>query len=544
MKHLPRRLLGGTAQKRKIKKTCVGNKVEADLDSDEDDVAVETGGNWVRKNPNLVGSEIPTFIKPDQTPQKADILSNTSTAYEFYKLFQPDSFAEETVVQSKLYAVQKSLKKGEDNMNIDTLRCTEAMLLHSGYHTVPRRRMLWEMKKDCHNTLVANSIRRAEVEAVLSCLHFRDNSLIDTDAYYKVRPIFENLNSNNTMWFAEEEKYSVDEVMIPYFGRHSSKQYIHGKPIRYGFKVWALCTSGGAGVWYEPYCGRDTKIDDKGLGQGPNVVLDLVEKAQIGRGTEVFFDNLFTSFPLLENLSEKGIGGTGTVRQNRLNKVPIINKKEMEKKEIVRGHSDVAYKDDTVLVAWRDSKAVYLASNKHTGDINHKCKRFDRVKRASVQIPIPDMIKAYNESMGGVDLLDAMVAVYRVLYRIKKWWFCFYAWSLSVSAVNAWRLRMCVKEKKEPFLDFLRELVIEMFMAHGTAPYVIRKQPSLQAEHRRFDGLNHWITSTEKDKTGKPSRRNCKQCCLKGKKDAKCLFMCEKCEVPLHTHCFKAYHKE
>jgi hypothetical protein len=193
------------------------------------------------------------------------------------------------------------------------------MLLHSGYHTVPRRRMLWEMKKDCHNTLVANSIRRAEVEAVLSCLHFRDNSLIDTDAYYKVRPIFENLNSNNTMWFAEEEKYSVDEVMIPYFGRHSSKQYIHGKPIRYGFKVWALCTSGGAGVWYEPYCGRDTKIDDKGLGQGPNVVLDLVEKAQIGRGTEVFFDNLFTSFPLLENLSEKGIGGTGTVRQNRLN---------------------------------------------------------------------------------------------------------------------------------------------------------------------------------------------------------------------------------
>ena len=65
------------------------------------------------------------------------------------------------------------------------------------------------------------------------------------------------------------------------------------------------------------------------------------------------------------------------MRKNRLNEVPIINKKEMEKKEIVRGHSDVAYKDHTVLVAWRDSKAVYLASNKYTGDINHKCKRFD-----------------------------------------------------------------------------------------------------------------------------------------------------------------------
>ena len=29
----------------------------------------------------------------------------------------------------------------------------------------------------------------------------------------------------------------MDEVMIPYYGRHSAKQYIRGKPIRYGFKV-------------------------------------------------------------------------------------------------------------------------------------------------------------------------------------------------------------------------------------------------------------------------------------------------------------------
>jgi hypothetical protein len=160
--------------------------MEAVCDSDEDDVAMETRGKWVRKNPKLVGSNIPPFSKPDQTPDKAEILSKTSTAYDFYKLFQPLSFAEETVVQSKLYAVQKSNKKGEASMNIDNLRCTEAMLLHSGYHAVPRKRMLWEMKKDCHNALVADSIRRTEVEAVLSCLHFRDNSLLDKDAYYKV----------------------------------------------------------------------------------------------------------------------------------------------------------------------------------------------------------------------------------------------------------------------------------------------------------------------------------------------------------------------
>ena len=29
----------------------------------------------------------------------------------------------------------------------------------------------------------------------------------------------------------------MNETMIPYYGNHISKQYIQGKPIRYGFKV-------------------------------------------------------------------------------------------------------------------------------------------------------------------------------------------------------------------------------------------------------------------------------------------------------------------
>jgi hypothetical protein len=60
------------------------------------------------------------------------------------------------------------------------------MLLHSGYHTVPRREMLWEQKADCYNPLVAENIRRKDVRAVLACLHFRDNSGMDDDGYYKV----------------------------------------------------------------------------------------------------------------------------------------------------------------------------------------------------------------------------------------------------------------------------------------------------------------------------------------------------------------------
>ena len=95
-----------------------------------------------------------------------------------------------------------------------------------------------------------------------------------------------------------------------------------------------MSTADGSGMFFEPYCGRDTRINDQGLGQGPNVVLDLVQKADLAPGSEIFCDNLFTSFPLLEELSNSQIAGTGTVCQNRLCKVPVKTKKEMESKTV------------------------------------------------------------------------------------------------------------------------------------------------------------------------------------------------------------------
>ncbi len=42
-------------------------------------------------------------------------------------------------------------------------------MLNSRYNLVPRRKMLWEVKKDCRNELVADPIGKKEVDAVLHC---------------------------------------------------------------------------------------------------------------------------------------------------------------------------------------------------------------------------------------------------------------------------------------------------------------------------------------------------------------------------------------
>ena len=108
------------------------------------------------------------------------------------------------------------------------------------------------------------------------------------------------------------------------------------------------------------------------------MVLDLVDKASLRPGCFVFFDNLFTSFPLLTELSRREMGGTGTVRWIRYKKLPIMQKKEMEKKTVPRGEIRSIFKEDKTCVAWKDNKAVYIASNIFGVEPVTPAKRFSR----------------------------------------------------------------------------------------------------------------------------------------------------------------------
>ena len=81
-------------------------------------------------------------------------------------------------------------------------------------------------------------------------------------------------------------KFSIDE-RIPYYGRHGTKQFIRGKPIRFGCKL--CCITSSNGYLIPPYCGSDTDLPKTGLGQGANVVLGLSDKGNIDSGSVFYF---------------------------------------------------------------------------------------------------------------------------------------------------------------------------------------------------------------------------------------------------------------
>ena len=83
--------------------------------------------------------------------------------------------------------------------------------------------------------------------------------------------------------------------------------------IRFGFKLWCITSFEEYLLHTEPYCGLDTDLQDTGLNQGAYVVLGLIEKCEVKAGSTVTFDNLLTSLPLLDELTELGIGALSTL---------------------------------------------------------------------------------------------------------------------------------------------------------------------------------------------------------------------------------------
>jgi Transposase IS4 len=256
--------------------------------------------------------------------------------------------------ESNEYAVQKGLQ----NFDLDI-----PTLMLSGYVPLPRRSMYWEAQGDVHNSMVSAAMSRNRFSSIISNIHFaNNNNLEETDKFGKVHPLLDHTNAACLANFHPEQVLSVDESMVPYFGRHGAKQYIHGKPIKFGYKMWVLATHLGYVIKFYPYQGSGTT--DKVLGLGGSVVTSLTSDLPKLDGSyyHIVFDNLFTSPRLLHLLADQGMAATGTVCPNRAEGAPLKSIDVMKKEP--RGSHDVVleHKAAVCVVRWHDSKVVTVAS--------------------------------------------------------------------------------------------------------------------------------------------------------------------------------------
>lgn len=372
-------------------------------------------------------------------------------------LFFTDDLLRHICTQSNLYASQKNCNLGLDTEEL--LVVIRGFLL-SGYAKYRNKRMFWSKENDVP-TLLLQSIRCNRFERIQRNLHLNDNTKHDaSDKLFKLRPLLDMLGTSFKKHGGLDENLSVDESMIPYYGKHYAKQFIRGKPIRFGFKNWAVCSSRGYMVTFQVYTGKENSRP-KEFGLGGSIVLSLINAAEIPEhgGHKVFFDNYFTSLKLLRHLASRGICATGTLQENRVEQCPLRSKPIMKKEQ--RGSYDYSSCGDVLVVRWNDNSVVTAATNYENLTISSTT-RWSSANKSKVSVPQPILFSSYNKSMGGVDKVDQFVASYRSRMRQKKWWWPIFLYFLDVCVVNAWLLYRTQTTEK-PYKSLLNFQLLSLY---------------------------------------------------------------------------------
>lgn len=189
---------------------------------------------WKTKKPMMFGMSVPQF-----TPPPFKILpDDVNTPYDFHKLFLDDEFVNHLVHVSKLYSTRKYRSEVQQKLSNNNIRVSIAIMHMTGYLTPANRNMYWEQREDTQNQFVRKAMSKNMFSDIIRNTYFVDRVDPDPeDRFWKVRPLFNQLNKTAKKWVTQPETVSVDEAIIKYFGPHPLKQYMKGKPHRFGYKV-------------------------------------------------------------------------------------------------------------------------------------------------------------------------------------------------------------------------------------------------------------------------------------------------------------------
>ena len=109
--------------------------------------------------------------------------------HEAFEKYVNAELKEMIVTETNCYAAQKST---HSTFTVTDLETSNAVLILTGYHSLPRTRMFWEKEEDISLSIIYESISRKEFEDIKQYIHFADNNQLDTkDKFEKVRKLYD-----------------------------------------------------------------------------------------------------------------------------------------------------------------------------------------------------------------------------------------------------------------------------------------------------------------------------------------------------------------
>lgn len=259
------------------------------------------------------------------------------------------------------------------------------------------------------------------------------------------------------------------------------------------------------------------------------------------QGLHVYTDRYYTSPELAKELLKIDCLLTRTVMTNRIGLPPGMKErgKKMKKGDIISKR-----KGSTLIVSWKDKRAVHMLSTSSKGSKSHMT---DVASKWPNRPPTkkPDVVIDYIKHMGGVDRSDHFISSYQFMRRTKKWYRKMFFWLFEVAIINAYILYKETQKGygKKPMthrkfrMSLVKSLVAEkVTIARPKAKK--RGRPAEGPPQQRLDGRQHFMDRREKGSS------KCVVCTKSGLRREK-IYYCKTCaaQPPLHPDkCFEQYH--
>jgi len=149
-------------------------------------------------------------------------------------------------------------------------------------HRLRTRNHYWNLKADFMVDITGRTMPRNRFDKILRFLHIANSQRLDPDDRMgKLRPMMDHLQDVFQKAYIPEQHLSFDESMVAYYGRHGCKQFIRGKPIRFGLKNVCLCMPLGYLIAFDTYQGKIYRCKGyDNFGKGGGCLLNITDSLQ------------------------------------------------------------------------------------------------------------------------------------------------------------------------------------------------------------------------------------------------------------------------
>jgi len=325
----------------------------------------------------------------------------------------------------------------------DEIKRLIALLIYFGLVKVGTVDKYWSRRTLYHGLWARAIMSRARFKAIMALLHVVDpGTETPGDKLRQIESFVDYFKSRCRILYQPRQNIAIDERMVK--SRHQSgiRQYIKGKPTKWGIKLWVLAdSSNGYTIDFNIYIGRAAGRHVSANGLGYDVVMRLMQP-YLRQGYHLFVDNFYSSVTLFKDLFAQGTATTGTILETRRDFPTGLKNSRRWAKGKERGAMRWERDPPCLALQWVDNKVVSLLTtidNANDKVLANRRSKTDGVWSTKV-VSQPKTISNYNKYMNGVDRSDQILATNNVSRKCMKWWKTLFFHLIDIAVVNSFIL--------------------------------------------------------------------------------------------------------